>query len=172
MGLTAPGDGPIREITGYREDVFRVCLGFSRNAADAEDLCQDVFLKAFARAGDLRQPGSLRIWLLRVARTTCLDHLRRMRRSPINTGYTVPDAADDRRTPEAISEADENLRRLKIAVRSLPRKLREIFVLREYGDLQYEDLARILKIRMGTVMSRLSRARRAVAAAMKEKGHE
>lgn len=166
--MTTPGEGPAQEIIVYREDVFRVCLGFSRNLADAEDLCQDVFLKAFARSGDLRQPSSLRIWLLRIARTTCIDYIRRTRRNPIDLGHTVPDEADDGRTPETMSEANESLGRLKGAVRGLPGKLRDVFVLREYGDLSYEDLARMLKIKQGTVMSRLSRARRAVAAAMKE----
>jgi RNA polymerase sigma-70 factor (ECF subfamily) len=170
--MTAPDDGPFRELIGYKEDVFRVCLGFSRNVADAEDLCQDAFLKALARAGDLRQPGSLRIWLLRIARTTCLDHLRRIRRNPIDLADVVPDTAADPRIPDAVSEANESLRRLKNAIRSLPRKQREVFVLREYGGLSYEDLGRVLKIRPGTVMSRLNRARGAITAAMKEKCHE
>jgi RNA polymerase sigma-70 factor (ECF subfamily) len=168
MDMTASDDGRFRELIGYKEDVFRVCLGFSRNFADAEDLCQDAFLKAFARAGDLRQPGSLRIWLLRIARTTCLDHSRRMRRNPIDLADVVPDTPDDPRTPETVSEANESLRRLKDAVQNLPRKQREVFALREYGGQSYEDLSSILKIRPGTVMSRLNRARRAITAAMKE----
>jgi RNA polymerase sigma-70 factor (ECF subfamily) len=168
MDMTASDDGRFRELIGYKEDVFRVCLGFSRNFADAEDLCQDAFLKAFARAGDLRQPGSLRIWLLRIARTTCLDHSRRMRRNPIDLADVVPDTPDDPHTPETVSEANESLRLLKDAVQSLPKKQREVFVLREYGGLSYEDLARVLKLRPGTVMSRLNRARRAITAAMKE----
>lgn len=166
--MTRRDDGRFRELIGYKEDVFRVCLGFSRNFADAEDLCQDAFLKAFARADDLRQPGSLRIWLLRIARTTCLDHSRRMRRSPIDLADVVPDTTADPRTPETVSEVNESFRRLKEAVQSLPRKQREVFVLREYGGQTYEDLSRILKIKPGTVMSRLNRARRAINAAMKE----
>lgn len=170
--MTEPEDGRYRELIGHREDVFRICLGFSRNFTDAEDLCQDVFLKAFARVGDLRQPGSSRIWLLRIARTTCLDQKRRMRRNPIDPTDVTPDVKADSRIPEKVSEANESLRRLKSAVRSLPRKQREVFVLREYGGLSYEDLSRTLKIRPGTVMSRLSRARRAITAAMKEGGDE
>ena len=80
--MTEPGDGLFERLAAYREDVFRVCLGFSRNSADAEDLCQDVFIKAFARGDALRNPGGSRIWLLRIARTTCLDRIRRERRRP------------------------------------------------------------------------------------------
>ena len=49
MTTLTPEDGPFRELLSFREDVFRVCLGLARNIADAEDLCQDVFLKTFAR---------------------------------------------------------------------------------------------------------------------------
>jgi RNA polymerase sigma-70 factor (ECF subfamily) len=91
-----------------------------------------------------------------------------MRRNPIDLADVVPDTAADPRSPEIVSEVNESLRRLKAAVQSLPKKQREVFVLREYGGLSYEDLARVLKLRPGTVMSRLNRARRAITAAMKE----
>jgi RNA polymerase sigma-70 factor (ECF subfamily) len=64
------------------------------------------------------------------------------------------------------------LRRLKDAIRRLPRKHREVFVLREYGGLSYEDLSKTLGLRPGTVMSRLNRARQAVASAMEVMNHE
>jgi len=59
--VTASSNGLFGKLTAYREDVFRICLGFSRNAADAEDWCQDVFLKAFAKSEDLRDPRGMRI---------------------------------------------------------------------------------------------------------------
>jgi RNA polymerase sigma-70 factor, ECF subfamily len=161
-----------QEIMGHRDDVFRVCLGLMRNSIEAEDMCQEVLLKALARAGKLRQPEALRIWLLRAARTTCLDHHRRRLRAPfVHIDPSAESSAANPRTPESITEMDEDLRRLKSVIEKLPRKHREILVLREYGGLTYEDLSRTLKIRPGTVMSRLGRARRAVALAM-EDGHE
>ena len=59
--MITPSNGLFGKLTAYREDVFRICLDFSRNAADAEDWCQDVFLKAFAKAKSLRDPGGMRI---------------------------------------------------------------------------------------------------------------
>ena len=166
--MTIPGEVLFARLAVYREDVFRLCLGFSRNAADAEDLCHDVFLKAFARASSLREPAGMRIWLLRIARTTCLDHYRRLRVLPTVPMDCAPDAAADPPGPEGLNEANEERQRIKTAIRALPRKQREILVLREYGGLSYEDLARILHLRPGTVMSRLNRARRAVTAAFRE----
>jgi RNA polymerase sigma-70 factor (ECF subfamily) len=170
--VTAPSNGLFGKLTAYREDVFRICLGFSRNAADAEDWCQDVFLKAFVKAEDLRDHGGMRIWLLRIARTTCLDHHRRRQRFPTVPIETLPEPAADLPTPELLSEISDGLRRLKDAVRRLPWRQREVFVLREYGGLSYEDLACTLGVRPGTIMSRLNRARRAVAAAVEEESHE
>lgn len=165
--MTTPSEALFARLAACRDDVFRLCLGFSRDAAAAEDLCHDVFLKAFARASSLREPAGMRIWLLRIARTTCLDHHRRLRLAPTVPLESAPDAAADRPGPEGLSEANEERLRLKTAIRALPRKQREILVLREYGGLSYEDLARVLRLRPGTVMSRLNRARKAVTAAFR-----
>jgi RNA polymerase sigma-70 factor, ECF subfamily len=130
----------------------------------------DALFKALSRAGDIRTPGGLRIWLLRIARTTCLDHHRRARRLPVVPLDVVAEsAASDPWTPAAISESADDLRRFKEAVLGLPRRLREVLVLREYGGLSYEDLSRTLKLRLGTVMLRLNRARKAIGAAMGER---
>ncbi len=164
--MSLPDDGLFARLTAFREDVFRVCLGFSRNAADAEDWCHDVFIKAFSRAGSLRDPSATRIWLLRIARTTSLDHCRRRRRFPTMSIDAAPDPVSEGVSPESAGDAAAGLGRIKAAVRALPPKHREIFVLREYAGLSYEDLGRTLRLRPGTVMSRLNRARRAVAAAV------
>ncbi len=167
--MTIPDEGIFRRLLDHREDVFRVCLGLARNAADAEDLCQDVFLKAFARSDDIRRPGALRIWLLRIARTTCLDHYRRRRRFPTVPLANVPESSTAVScAPASVSATAEDVRLLKDAIGRLPGKQREVLVLREYGGLSYEDLSRTLNLRPGTVMSRLNRARLAVASAMKE----
>jgi len=173
MTTITPEDGLFRELVGYREDVFRVCLGLARNIADAEDLCQDVFLKAFARCGDIRRAGARRVWLLRIARTTCLDYHRRRRLVPMVPMEDIPEpSTSDHSAPHSVAESHDDLRRLKDAIQRLPRKHREVFVLREYGGLSYEDLSKTLGVRPGTVMSRLNRARQAVASAMEVKNHE
>jgi RNA polymerase sigma-70 factor (ECF subfamily) len=173
MTSVAAKDGLLHELLSFREDVFRVCLGMARNVADAEDLCQEVFLKALSRRGDIRLPEARRVWLLRIARTTCLDYHRRRRLVPmVPLEYAPENSAADRRTPDSAVESRDILRRLKEVIRRLPRKHREVFILREYGGLSYEDLSRTLGIRRGTVMSRLSRARQAVASAMEVTHHE
>ena len=155
-----------------REAVFRICLGFSRNASDAEDLSQDVFLKACRGLGRVRHPYLVKEWLFRIARNTCLDHMKRRRLARELERTAGPADAVDPRTPETASVRDERLRSLKTAVARLPRKQREVFVLREYGGLSYEELGRVIGAKAGTVMSRLNRARTAVAAFVKEAEHD
>ncbi|MGA2361769.1 MAG: RNA polymerase sigma factor [Candidatus Aminicenantales bacterium] len=160
------------EMMTYREDVFRICLGFSRNPSDAEDLSQDVYLKAYKNVGKIHTPYAVKEWLFRVTRTTCLDHHKKLRIARLfQQRASNPSGGPGPVTPEYSAEDNERLKALKEAVGRLPKKLREVFVLREYGHASYQELARTLGIKEGTVMSRLSRARRAVANSVKEDLH-
>lgn len=156
----------------YQEDIFRVCLGFSRNAQDAEDLSQEVYLKAIRSIRTVRESGALRAWLLRIARNTCLDHQKKGRLFRLFKRSLTRDRARENESQEGQTDIRERLAKLKEAVRRLPVKQKEVFVLREYGHLSYEDLTETLGLKPGTVMSRLNRARRAVLDFMKEGDYE
>jgi RNA polymerase sigma-70 factor (ECF subfamily) len=169
---TKEATGLGEELMAYQEDVFRICLGFSRNPQDAEDLTQEAYLKAFRRIGTVHNPGALRAWLLRIARNTCLDHQKKGRLFRLFKRSVARDEAQEDPAQEKRASARERLAKLKKAVRRLPEKQREVFVLREYGHLPYADLAETLNLRQGTVMSRLSRARRAVVDFMNEGSDE
>jgi RNA polymerase sigma-70 factor (ECF subfamily) len=156
------------ELMTYQEDVFRICLGFSRNPPDAEDLSQEVYLKAFRKIGTVREPGALRAWLLRIARNTCLDHQKKSRLFRLFKRSVTPDDARESPTQQEHVNTRQRLTRLKEAVRRLPKKQKVVFVMREYGHLSYTELAETLGLKQGTVMSRLNRARRAVLDFMRE----
>jgi len=154
-----------------RDTVFRICLGFCHDACDAEDLTHDVYVTAYQKRGMLKKSEAGRSWLYKIARNTCLNHLRRSVRPPllpISEGI-LPDRAE---TPERRADLNEQLKFLRSAVAKLPRKMREVFVLREYGQLTYKEIAGALGIRYGTVMSRLDRARRFVTGKMRIQNHE
>jgi RNA polymerase sigma-70 factor (ECF subfamily) len=163
-------DARIEDLLPYREEVFLLCLGFSRNAAVAEDLCQDVYLKAYRNLDSVRRPEAAKYWLFRLARNVCRDHHRRSR----IVSFNPLDAKADRAAALTDGDPDEfedRLVLLKSSVEALPRKLREAFILRMYARLSYQDLARTLRIKEGTVLSRLHRARAAVVRAMREERH-
>ena len=160
-------------MLAYKDDVFRICLGFCRNASDAEDLAQDVYLRAYGNLGRIHTPYAVKEWLIKVTRNTCLDHQKKkgvIRRFQEQAAAAPSWHAAD--APADAAELSEQLAVLKRAIAALPGKLREVFILRVYGEVTYEELARTLGLRQGTVMSRLNRARRAVAEYLKEAGHE
>ena len=170
-GFTASADKNVLtfdDIMAHRESVFRICLGFSRNYAEAEDLAQDVYVRAFAGLKTLRNSSQAKEWLFRIAKNTCLDRQKRERnRALLIRRWTERFRFKDISPPER--PGDERLTKLKAAVRILPKMLREVFVLREYGHLSYTEIAATLRLKQGTVMSRLNRARKRVAAGVEEK---
>jgi RNA polymerase sigma-70 factor (ECF subfamily) len=150
--------------------VFHICLGYSINLSDAEELYQEVYLKAWQDVGSLRVQNSAKPWLLRIARNICLNHLRKKRQDrrlfSENQFPTV-----ERDTPEMSIIRRELRLALKGAVQRLPTGFRDVFVMREYGQLSYEEISETLGIKIGTVMSRLSRARRSVLEELEENGY-
>lgn len=163
------------EMLNYKEVVFRICLGFSKDPQDAEDLTQEVYLKAWRKIDTLNDTNLLRAWLFKVARNTCLDHINKMRLRKLfhlDTREEREPRDHNGKTPEYHVEHQQQLEMLKKAVGGLSVKLREVFVLKEYGHLSYREIAAAVGIREGTVMSRLNRARREVTVRMRSKNYE
>jgi RNA polymerase sigma-70 factor (ECF subfamily) len=159
-------------LLAHQELIFRVCLGHARNYAEAEDLTQEVYLRAHRGLARLKDPSLAREWLLRIARNACLDHHKKNRLRAILLRRWGEPAAAAAGASSTNGDLDERIENLKSAVRRLPRRLRDIFVLREYGHLSYDELAATLSLKKGTVMSRLNRARGRIAAALQETTHD
>ncbi len=159
------------EMLSYKEVVFRICLGFSKNPWDAQDLSQEVYLKAWRKLDTLKDTNLLRAWLFRVARNTCLDHSNKMRLRQLFQLFPGEEP-HDRNTPEILLENQQQLDLLKKSVSRLSNKLKEVFVLKEYGHLSYQEIATSLGIKKGTVMSRLNRARKEVFLRMRRENHD
>ena len=154
-------------LLAQRRSVFLLCLGYARNASEAQDLTQETYLRAL-RHPERIPTDHLRPWLLCLARNLCLDQLRRqkVRRlfQPWLADHREADAA-----PEQIHSQSEQTALVRRAITGLSGKLRDVLVLREYNDLSYGEIAETLNISEGTVMSRLHRARAEVAGYVKEK---
>lgn len=155
-------------LLSYQELVFRLCLGFARDPAEAEDLSQEVYLKALKKIKTLKDPAVAKEWLLRITRNTCLDYQKKSRS---RCRLSLESQADfkERMNPETLLEKKELRQILKGAISRLPRRQKEILILREYGDLSYEEIASVLQIKKGTVMSRLNRARQSLLRLIQEK---
>ena len=146
-----------QDLLAFRDKVFCLCLGFAGNASDARDLTQDTFAKVLVHYSRVR-PENPQAWILRIARNTCLDLLRRKKaRGP---QHPVSDfSAVDLRTPEINASQAEEIRIVRKAIASLPRRQRDVLVMREYGELSYQEIGLAFQLSLGTVMSRLRRLR-------------
>ncbi len=129
------------------------------NADDAADAVHDAFAKALGKPGsyDARK-GSLQAWFLRVVRNRCIDLIRQRRPGDGNVEVLVDPGAG----PEYLAEVAQRDQALQLALARLPAGQRQIVVLRDYLDLSYAEIAEVLEIAAGTVMSRLHRARLAL----------
>ena len=143
--------------------VYRTALRLARNTADAEDLAQETYVRALGASGTFQQGTNLKAWLFTILRNLSRNRKRdRVRAIVITNGEKVEQfdgagAASD--TPEAQLLRDALSRDLRAAIESLPRPLAETAWLRDVEELSYAEIANRLDIPVGTVMSRLSRAR-------------
>src|SRR5713226_8871958 len=141
---------------------YALARWLTRNDADAADVVQEACLRAF-RYFDSYREGDAKSWLLKIVRRTCYDWLERNRPADLVSleaeaefGDTVATASGD---AEVLLESRSDLQRLNQLIEALPPLLRETIVLRELQELGYREIAEVTGVPIGTVMSRLHRAR-------------
>jgi RNA polymerase sigma-70 factor (ECF subfamily) len=147
-------------IVRHLDAAFNYARWLTGNDADAEDVVQDAAVRALRFRTTFRG-DSPRAWLLTIIRHTWYDRLARRAARPQTTEYDdMTDArADDRLSPEALLAQRQTIERVRHAVDALPAEFREVIVLRELEGLSYKEIAAVVDAPIGTVMSRLARAR-------------
>ncbi len=157
-----------REALGWIDGLYGAALRLTRNPADAEDLVQDTYLKAF-KASDSFKPGTnLRAWLFTILHNHFLNDRRRAKSSPVNVDSETAEKAaavipaSDQTTEDLLIKrvSDDEVR---AALEALPENFREAVWLRDGEGFSYVEIAEMLKVPIGTVMSRISRGRRLLA---------
>ena len=146
----------------YQRAVHRVAYALTRNAGDADDITQDTFLRAWKAIGRFRVGEPLYPWLARIAMNASFSLMRSRKRRPevaleplVETGAQWASGSD----PAEDAAASERDERLASAYSALSEEHRAVLALRVVEDLSYDEIARALDVPVGTVMSRLSRAR-------------
>jgi RNA polymerase sigma-70 factor (ECF subfamily) len=153
------------EALASLDSLYRTALRLTRVPADAEDLVQDTYLKAF-RAADSFQPGTnLRAWLFTILHNTARNRVRDRAREALTVDSDVVERASDvssqgSDTPESLLLRDMLGPDLQAAVDELPDAFRQAVWLRDVEEFTYAEIAAMLEIPPGTVMSRISRGRR------------
>jgi RNA polymerase sigma-70 factor, ECF subfamily len=151
-------------VERYQARVFALIRHYTRSAVEIEDVVQDTFLKAYRRLDTFQHNSSFYTWLYRIATNTVLDFMKRRGRSPVQAVEDleiVPAGAAPVRiaAPDAGMEREEIARITHEVLDQLPDIFRTVLVLREFEDCSYQEMAEILGISIGTVESRLFRAR-------------
>ena len=143
--------------------VFRLACALAADHDEAADVTQETYVRAWSRRGELRDPAAVLGWLGRIARNVAHDRRRSWWsrvRAPLSTADLATDpvaAADDQLS------AAEDARAVRRALRLLPEKQRVVLTLSEVEGMSYEEIAELLEVPVGTVESRLHRARGALA---------
>jgi RNA polymerase sigma factor (sigma-70 family) len=137
---------------------YNLARWLTRNDHDAEDVVQEAYLRAF-RFWESFHGADPRAWLLTIVRNTCFTWLHQNRKPSSELPEDMPDLNTANTNPEALLLANVDAELLRRAVEELPIEFREAIVLRELEGLSYKEISSITSVPIGTVMSRLARAR-------------
>jgi RNA polymerase sigma-70 factor (ECF subfamily) len=149
-----------RYVLPHLDAAYGLARWLARNEHDAEDVLQEAMLRAY-RYYDLGGRDNLRAWLLTIVRNTFYTLRKLVPAASLLDEFdeAIHGADDDTTTPESRLLRDADVQQVRDAVEQLPVEFREVLVLREFEECSYKDIVAITGLKMGTVMSRLARAR-------------
>lgn len=156
-------------VARYERKVYTIAYRFMGNHEDASDLAQEAFLKAYQSINKFRGDSSFATWISRIVVNVCKDELRKNKRNLqisldeqvwLEEGTVEKQVKDTRPTPEQIYEQNELKDYLQSLISGLTPEYRMVIVLRDIQGYSYEEIAQILDCSLGTVKSRLNRARK------------
>ncbi len=158
--------------------VYNLAMRTLGNEQDAQDAAQEVFIKVWTSLSSFRGESKLSVWLYRVTSNVCTDILRRRRNDTISlftendeggeNQFDIPDTAP---TPQEALEKKERQSALAAALETLPEDYRKALLLRESGGMSYAEIASLLHTDLGTVKSRIFRARKKLCEILSEDGN-
>lgn len=163
------------DLLDFIDGLYGYAMAITRNRTDAEDLVQETYVRAIPRQGSLRPGSNVKSWLFTILRNIHLNQLRKQRTAPRiveidadegNSNIIVETSKD----PFARYVSKTEREWVIEALQQLPSEFREIVVLREYEELPYQEIASILDYPIGTVMSRLARARSKLRTLLSDNG--
>ena len=165
-------------VREHEKLLYNLALRNLRSPEDASDAVQETFLKAYTGLAAFRGASRLSVWLCRILNNVCTDMLRKRRDiaslfQPVADGEEEQEQEipDERFDPAAMLERKDLGERVRAAVEQLPDEFRMPLLLREFGELTYEEIGRVLSLDMGTVKTRIFRARKKLCALLAKDGN-
>lgn len=159
----------------HEKKVYALALRMCGNSEDAADVAQEAFLSAWRGLPSFRGEAGFSTWLYRLTSNAAIDQLRKGKRqreeASLDDGDLPLDVPDRQPGPQEAVESAELQRAVADGLRELSEDHRQILLLREYQGLSYDEIAQALEVDLGTVKSRISRARRALRKILLERGN-
>jgi RNA polymerase sigma-70 factor, ECF subfamily len=164
-------------VLKYQHKLVKLVMRYVRNPAEAEDIAQEAFIKAYRALPQFRGDSAFYTWLYRIAINTAKNAVVSRDRSPVeydldrnnnDESYDMQSRMKDSETPEGLVLTDEIRSTVNAAIDALPEDLRTAIVLRELEGLSYEEIAAAMDCPVGTVRSRIFRAREAIDRRLRE----
>jgi len=157
-------------VLKYQHKIIKLVMRYVRDPAEAQDVSQEAFIKAYRALPRFRGDSAFYTWLYRIAINTAKNHLVSASRKPMAYDLdlqdpeqqTVHEALRDQDSPEGVALRDELQETVEAAIADLPEELRTAITLREVEGLSYEEIAQAMDCPVGTVRSRIFRARDAI----------
>lgn len=166
-------------VREYEKNVYNLALRMTGNSEDAYDMSQEAFIKAYNSLSSFRGDSKFSVWLYRIVSNVCLDFLRsRNRKATVSLSVendegeeTELDIADEASSPQALLDRSLTRDAVRRGLQALPPDHREILLLREIQGLSYDEIAETLDLEVGTVKSRIFRARKKLCAFLIKDGN-
>ncbi|MFC1885062.1 RNA polymerase sigma factor [Thermodesulfobacteriota bacterium] len=163
-------------IKRYQGRLLSIAYGITLDREESQEIVQEVFLKVFQKISTFKRQSSLSTWLHRITINQCLNWRRKWKRRArwqhqsidADEAFHAPELASEENGPETLFRKTEFQKVFKEKLRSLPEDARAVFTLKELEGLSYDEIARIMKIKKGTVSSRLFYARKKIKKSLSE----
>jgi RNA polymerase sigma-70 factor (ECF subfamily) len=157
-------------VVKYQHKILNLIMRYVKDPSEAMDVAQEAFIKAYRAVPGFRGDSAFYTWLYRIAINTAKNHLVAVRRRPMNLDFDLLDsesfepfaALRDVDSPEHLALTDEIGEAINKAIKDLPDELRTAILLREIEGMSYEEIAETMECPVGTVRSRIFRAREAI----------
>ncbi len=166
------------EIIGlYEKKVFSTIYYMVKNDNEVEDIAQEVFIKIYKNLGNFKEESSLYTWIYRITVNVCIDELKKRKKvvyldEKIDTkdGEVELQLSDDSKSPTDIAEDNDLKDKLEKCIKKLPESQRMMIILRDIKGFTYMEIAEIMKMNLGTVKSKINRARASLKELLEEDG--
>lgn len=155
-------------IGSYEKKAYNIAYRIMGNEEDAKDMAQEAFIKIYKSIQNFREESSFSTWLYRIVTNVCLDELRKRKKEKLvplelnietDKGTAVVELSAEKETPEDIFERVEKKQIIQNAIFSLGEDYKTVIILRDIQGFGYEEIAAILNCSLGTIKSRINRAR-------------